>query len=254
VRAPRPRDVGVAAIAWLLFLVLLATGSAVLPWGLGLDHAIHTWALAYRAPAAVSVSVAVTTLGTSWVTISATGLVAVAMTRGTLGRRLVRGGVVLAVMVSGVLCRSLLSVLIGRIRPPRQDWATLASGLSFPSGHSTDAALAAGLIAWLVVERSSGRARTRVLVWVVAIGYAAAVGATRVYLGVHWPTDVLGGWTFATAWLTTVWAFKPSVCDLRRSGYAGGRTPRCGRSPARRSSPVAGRRRFRGTQARKGLM
>lgn len=86
-------------------------------------------------------------------------------------------------------------------RPPRQDWAYHASGFAFPSGHSTDAAIAAGMIGWLVATRLRPRTPGRVLIWALAVGYAAAVGATRVYLGVHWPTDVLGGWLFATAWL-----------------------------------------------------
>jgi membrane-associated phospholipid phosphatase len=188
----------------MLLLVLLVTATALVPWGRAVDLSVHSWAVTHRAAAVVSVATGVTSLGTSWVTVPAVVLVAFAAMRADVRGRLVRAAAVLAVMTAGVLCRSAMAVLIGRARPPQQDWAANASGLSFPSGHSADAALAAGLIAWLITDRIGPRLE----IWVVATFYALVVGATRVYLGMHWTTDVLGGWTFAAAWLATALALR----------------------------------------------
>jgi undecaprenyl-diphosphatase len=93
--------------------------------------------------------------------------------------------------------------LITRARPPQYDWQTEASGWSFPSGHTTTSALTAGLlITALCVRAPRGRA---VLCPLVAC-WGAGVGLTRIFLGVHWFTDVLGGWLFAAGWLGVVLA------------------------------------------------
>ncbi|WP_328649157.1 phosphatase PAP2 family protein [Amycolatopsis sp. NBC_00348] len=94
-----------------------------------------------------------------------------------------------------------LGFQVARPRPPTADRVVRAGGLSFPSGHTSDAALAAGLIAWLVVRRFTGRVTARV-VWPIAAAYALLIAWTRVYLGVHWPTDVLGSLAFVTTWLS----------------------------------------------------
>jgi undecaprenyl-diphosphatase len=191
-----------AAIACLFFGILLVTATAMVPWGQVPDHLAHSWVVEHRAHIVASTALTVTMLGLSAVTIPAVGVVAFAATRGDLRTRAKRSAGVLAVMAAGVLARSSLAVLIGRERPPRSEWAYAVSGFSFPSGHSTGAALAAGLIGWLITDRLRGRATLRKVTWAVAAGLAIIVGASRVYLGVHWPTDVLGGWAFALTWLS----------------------------------------------------
>jgi undecaprenyl-diphosphatase len=62
------------------------------------------------------------------------------------------------------------------------------AGLSFPSAHATDTAAAAAVFTWALPMLSP-----------LAIGIAILVGISRVYLGVHWPTDVLGGWALGAA-------------------------------------------------------
>jgi undecaprenyl-diphosphatase len=111
----------------------------------------------------------------------------------------------MAVLASCEAVRFALSVAIGRSRPPQLDWATTAGGYAFPSGHTTSAAVVAALLCVAVVLRGPG-ARWRPVACGAAVTWAAAVGVTRAYLGVHWPTDVLGGWLLGSALSTGAWA------------------------------------------------
>lgn len=80
------------------------------------------------------------------------------------------------------------------------DWATHASGFAFPSGHATTSALMAGLLVAAIGHRAYGSRAGRVAAVLVGC-WAAAVGLSRVLLGVHWVTDVVAGWLFAALWL-----------------------------------------------------
>ncbi len=93
--------------------------------------------------------------------------------------------------------------VVDRSRPPVGLRVTevSADGFSFPSGHATLAAAAYGVLAVLVV-RQHGHLLTRLAVWTVAVAGSATLGFSRLYLGVHWLTDVLAGWLLAAAWLT----------------------------------------------------
>ncbi|WP_143031677.1 phosphatase PAP2 family protein [Actinacidiphila guanduensis] len=105
-----------------------------------------------------------------------------------------------AVLVTGQGLRILATDALARPRPPVSAWATGAADYSFPSGHATTAALAAGLLGWAAVR--SGAPRAAVATGLAVCGFwVLAVGAGRVVLGVHWPTDILGSWLLAAAWL-----------------------------------------------------
>jgi undecaprenyl-diphosphatase len=115
---------------------------------------------------------------------------------------------------SGSLVITLLKLWIARPRPTLVDHLTAASGMSFPSGHAGNSAIIyltlASLLFPLVRE-----ARVRLFIVAVALLLVGAIGVSRVYLGVHWPSDVLGGWVFGSLWALLWWGIETRL--LRRA-------------------------------------
>jgi undecaprenyl-diphosphatase len=112
-----------------------------------------------------------------------------------------------ATMAAGAVLDTGLKVLVDRARPHLPNPFAHAPGASFPSGHAMASALAAGIVV-LVVVPLVGRVG-RAVVWTVAVLAVVAVGYSRVALGVHWVTDVVGGWLLAVALLAaSVSAFQ----------------------------------------------
>lgn len=94
--------------------------------------------------------------------------------------------------------------IIGRARPDLSDAVPpFEHSPSFPSGHTLNAVVIAGIIAYLLLLRQHRRA-TRIVTIVVAAVFAVTIGATRVYLGHHWFTDVLAAFLLGAAWLALV--------------------------------------------------
>lgn len=116
----------------------------------------------------------------------------------------------------GQLVRLVLNRAVGRPRPPAALHLVAAHGFAFPSGHTTTATMAYGLLAVLVVLLLPAARRWAGL---GAVVLAAAVGVSRVYLGVHWPTDVLGGWALGVAWLALAGAISRIVTLRRAAGF-----------------------------------
>jgi undecaprenyl-diphosphatase len=98
------------------------------------------------------------------------------------------------------LLSRLVKVLVHRPRPPVALAEVHPDQYAFPSGHAITAVVAYGTIAYLAC-RALPRWRSRVAVWTGAAAIMALVGMSRVYLGAHWPSDVVGGWALGALWL-----------------------------------------------------
>ncbi|MCX4759916.1 phosphatase PAP2 family protein [Streptomyces sp. NBC_01275] len=197
-RGSRRGPLLLAAVCVLLFVALAVVVSVRQGAPLPGDRAALTWSPGHRPPVAEALARGLTATGTGpWPYLIAV-MAGVIAGRGTSERsRAVVGA--LAVLLAGQAIRAGLMELLARARPPRAGWATPASGYAFPSGHTTTAALAAGLLVWAVSRRAEPA--LALTACTVALCWATAVGLTRVYLGVHWASDVLGGWLLAAAWL-----------------------------------------------------
>ena len=115
-----------------------------------------------------------------------------------------RGALLVVVTLAGSgLLNGLLKFSFARVRPASFFDYPLPGSPSFPSGHALYAASVFGGLAVLLAARIRSRP-LRVGIWFVSISLILLVGASRVYLGVHYPSDVLAGYAIGIIWVTTV--------------------------------------------------
>ena len=195
---PRPRRGLGAAVAVLLGLAALAGLWAAFT-GVGparLDAAVLDESVEARTDVLTTVAVAVTHLGST----AAMALLAV-----VAGIRLWHTGrrsdavLVIGAMAGANLVFRGLKELLDRPRPPADGRLVHAVSESLPSGHATTAVVVIGTLVVLAWPGRSAGARA-VMVAAGAL-WVGAVGLTRVYLGVHWFSDVVAGWLVGGAWL-----------------------------------------------------
>lgn len=111
---------------------------------------------------------------------------------------------VLATVSTGVLMSNVLKYLFARDRPPCAADAAATFTASFPSGHSMMAAVTY-LTLGVLLARTQGPPPVKIYILAVALLLTALVGVSRVYLGAHWPTDVVAGWALGAAWALLCW-------------------------------------------------
>lgn len=111
---------------------------------------------------------------------------------------------VLATVGSGLLLSTLLKLGFDRPRPDLVPHASYVYSASFPSGHSMMSAVTY-LTLGALLARIHARQVVKVYFLTLAVLLTVAVGISRVYLGVHWPTDVLAGWTAGAVWALFCW-------------------------------------------------
>lgn len=131
-----------------------------------------------------------------------------------------REAVLLALTVlTGSVVNTLLKTLFGRPRPEIVPHLTEAGGASFPSGHSFNSASAYVALA-LAFAALSPRAGVRHTLIAASVVVSMAIAWSRVWLGVHWPSDVMAGWLGGAAWAFTAGAllYRPAQVMLETAG------------------------------------
>ncbi|MFI2782426.1 phosphatase PAP2 family protein [Streptomyces sp. ALB3] len=141
--------------------------------------------------------------------------------------------------VAGGLTGLLVKTVVERARPALPDPVAHAPGFSFPSGHAMAATTSFAIL--LLVLLPVVRRGFRPLLWAVAAVSVLGVGFTRVALGVHWFSDVLGGWVLGLAVVAlTGWSFEAWRADagLGRTAVAEGLEPELGGDDPEASGPA----------------
>lgn len=189
-------------------LVFLGTvGFAVMAWCYrtnvvaGLDQTVIDWVFIIRRDWLTWPFRGITLLGSvTFIVTAALAITAAGIKKKYSGRDLL---IFNLANISGVLTMQVLKMIFGRERPPRP-WLGTADGFSFPSGHSLMTTLFYGYLLFLVVRAGKVWPGRKRLIAVLA-SLPILVGLSRVYLGVHYASDVLAGWAVGAA-LIGVWS------------------------------------------------
>ena len=198
-----------AALVAMLLLVFLAAG-----WigGLGLAPDVRLirqfQLIRGDAPQLTLAAIAVTQAGSAFATLGGGLMVAAWLAwRGHRWRAMVLGAAVLAerMVVDG------LKLVVDRARPSFDLYPVVTHSSSFPSGHAGNSMAVFLSIALIAVPRAH-----RTVAVIIALLASLLVGSTRPYLGVHWPSDVIGGWALGAAIAILAW----SIAERRGSEAA----------------------------------
>jgi membrane-associated phospholipid phosphatase len=183
-----------ATSAWALTYV---TYSVIHHTGLARDDPrVLAFVIGHRTPWLTGLAKALTWLGSSIVLWPVVVIAGLGLWR---WRRRWLPAVLPALALAGAWAGALLvKGLANRPRPPAADRLTMVHGWSYPSQHAAQALATWGMLALMLMAGRSAWAR--VLLAACAALIAFVVGLTRIYLGAHWMTDVLGGWSLAGAW------------------------------------------------------
>ena len=171
----------------------------------------------------------VTELGSSWAVTTVAVILLVAGSMAGRPRDAITGAATIAL---GAAIIEIVKAFVARTRPEVLEPILVETGFSFPSGHSANAMVAYGIVAVVVGRTSLGRWQRTAIQVVLAI-VIGLVGISRVWLGVHYPTDVLAGWATGAV---AVFAY---VALTRRGWPARGAEAAVGDRAAPRSGPPA---------------
>jgi membrane-associated phospholipid phosphatase len=188
---------GMLAACTLVFSQLAEAVSSSEP-NLRLDAAVSEWLHTHATGTATVVLRAVTQLGGAQLLL---GITLVAVVVLLLRRRVAHAAFVVAALAGGEALNWALKAAFERPRPWFSDPLAIAGGFSFPSGHAMVSLTVYGALAFVVAANARSR-RTQVVALAGALVLVLAIGFSRVYLGVHYVSDVLAAYCAGLAWLT----------------------------------------------------
>jgi membrane-associated phospholipid phosphatase len=199
-----------AAVALLVFVSLGYQVRSGAPTGV--DLTVRTWVHSLETPRLTDAMWAASYYGAP-VRLLPLGLAAAAVFQ---IRRWRRGAVLVLVAIAGAGVLNLgLKTLFGRARPEAFfDQYPVPESFSFPSGHALFAACFFGGIAVLASHRLNSWV-AEIVVWLACVFLILLIGVSRIYLGVHYPTDVIGGFAVGIVWVMSV-ALGDRLAERRR--------------------------------------
>jgi membrane-associated phospholipid phosphatase len=127
---------------------------------------------------------------------------------------------VLVAGAGGALLNLGLKTIFERVRPPAANAIAVAPGYSFPSGHAMGSFIVLGAIGYVML-RLPLRWRWKSAVLAALATAAVLIALSRIYLGVHWISDIAGGWSAGAVWLVTATVAFEALLRLRELRHAG---------------------------------
>jgi membrane-associated phospholipid phosphatase len=189
--------IGLVAVPFgLLLLMVERRWPPLLRVDDGARDALH--GVAVHDGALVTAMKVVSTVGSAWVYVGLFAALVAWLARRGLGRLAV---FVAVAMLGSWLLNWLVKLAVHRARPVLPDPVAHARGPSFPSGHAQSATVAASVLLLVFLPALRGRPGRRRLAVGAALGWVSAVAFSRVGLGVHYVSDVLGGAVLGAAWV-----------------------------------------------------
>jgi membrane-associated phospholipid phosphatase len=211
----------------------LEVASALATHDVGLqstDAAVYDWVRLYRTPLLNTVFIGVTTGGGP---VGMTAIVVVVAVVLTARRRFRRAAYLAITATGGVLLDQLLKALYTRQRPDLSGAILSADGYSFPSGHALNGTVILCAFGYLAA-RAELTWKSKSAVFAALVTLDLAIAASRLYLGVHWTSDVIGGLAAGLLWVaatSTGYELLRQYCERGARERAPAATPEAGSRP-----------------------
>ncbi|HEY1963184.1 MAG TPA: phosphatase PAP2 family protein [Rhizomicrobium sp.] len=190
----------IACVVLFIVLAVLVLAGLTVPFDTAARTSLHGWA----SPHLTQLALLLSFIGSAWIWAPATAVVSVLLFVTAQRKAAVA---MLACMAGAVVLDNALKLLFHRPRP-LGFFAADPRTYSFPSGHALFAACFYGALA-IVLAGSIRSAAARTALWITAVVAILCIGWSRIYLGVHYPSDVLAGYLAGAAWVQFLRAAGP---------------------------------------------
>lgn len=164
---------------------------------LALDSSVENFLFSIRSPFVLQMYSLLTVLGNTSVIIGLAGIVGIMLIFSKKNRVYVAG--LITTLAGAAVTGHFMKILVERMRPEGLLPSSIESSFSFPSGHATASMAFYGFLIYMLCEMFPTKKSAILFTGIALIG---SIGFSRLYLGVHFPTDVLAGYLLGGLWLT----------------------------------------------------